>query len=515
MKLGLVGGGLALVAAGLWVATPSYAKKPYIDVTVEDGTAFHVFPPGKPFSIKLEADVVSGTAPADLGYQWVDFRGRTLSEPEPLTPNKSQTIRSPSDDMPIGYYGLKLLPADGVYFNPNSGERPEIGFAVLPKAAAQKPDPDSRFGLVHFDVADPYLSPGWIKTLTEIQAGWNGHGVDAAKWRAVLAKRHDHGEIELPLIAGDTWKSGSPQDVATMMADLFRADPRFDGTPAVPAYELGLEENLAGGDFEAKLADRAEKFRLVQAEKATVAPSVKLLYQVANVGLAPYRKLFASPLAKEIDVLAAHPYTWNGWPSPDEWHDKFVDDLRAAMAAAGVDIPIWYTEIGAVQNDADVPIIFSGVKPTGHGLTRSDYAAYLIKLHAHAFAKGIAKVFWYNYRDRFTSTTDAEAHFGLRDYWGFPKPGYLAYAAMLRCMRGRTAKAEPTGGIMRYEFSGKDGNCTAAWTVSDDARSVSIKDLMPETVANAFDTVGTPIDVSAGAIQLGPNPVFLISGTAR
>jgi len=511
MKFGLVGGGLVLVAAGLWVANPSYAEKPYVEVTVEDGTTFHVFPPGKGFSIKVKADVISGTAPADLGYEWVDFRGRTLSNPAPLTPGKSQTIRSPSADMPVGYYGLKLLPADGVYFNPNSGERPEVGFAVLPKAADGKPDPDSRFGLVHFEVGDPYLSPGWIKTLTEVQAGWNGHGVDAAEWRAVLEKRHKRGEIELPLIAGDTWKLGSPQDVAAMMADLFTADPRFDDAPSVPAYELGIEENLAGGDYEAKLADRAEKFRLVQAEKAELAPSVKLAYQVANVDLAPYRALFGSPLGKQIDVLAAHPYPWHGWPSPDEWHDNFVDGLRAAMAAAGIDIPIWYTEVGAVQNDAHVPIIFSGVKPTGRALTRAEYAAYLVKLHAHAFAKGIAKVFWYNYRDRFTSTTDSEAHFGLRDYWGFPKPGYLAYAATLRCMRGRAAKDASADGVMRYVFSGTDGDCTVAWT-ADGTRSISIKDLH---VREAFDTVGTPIDVSKGTIELGPYPVFLISGTAR
>jgi hypothetical protein len=516
MKLGIVGAAAILAVAGMWYAKPLLAEPAYIDIAVDDDSPYHVFPPGQGFSITVTPTVRSGAVPDDLGYEWVDFRGKPLTAPSPLVPNKRQTIPSPSPDMAVGYYGLKLLPADGsVAFNPNSGLRPEIGFAVLPAAEKHGPDPESRFGIVHFDATDPYLDPGWMKTLTDVQAGWNGQTLDHGKWRSLIIARRDHGQVELPLIMGENWKSGTPVQIAGMMATLFRADPGFDGKPDVPVYELGLEENLNSDDFVKSLAGTAKKFRAVQAEKARLAPSVKLAYQVAGTDISPYRTLFESPLGKEIDILAAHPYRWHGWPSPDDWHDGFVDQIRAAMAANGVTVPIWYTEVGAVQNDADVQIIFSGARPTGHGLSRAGYAAYLIKLHAHAFAKGVEKVFWYNYRDRTTSTTDAEAHFGLRDYWGYPKPGYLAYAATLRCMKGRTASAAPAAdGIMRYVFAGADGDCLVAWNTSDQIRAISVTELLngksADQVAEAFDTVGTPIPVSAGTVPVGPYPVFLI-----
>ena len=507
---GVIGG---LIVAGLWLSVPAFAERSAVEVTAEGGGVYHVFPPEDGFTVTVTATVVSGPVPETLAYQWVDFRGRPLSQPASLTLDRPQRIPSPSEHMTVGYYGLLLLPSEGVDFNPASGARREIGFAVLPKAEPRRPDPDSRFGLVHFDDRDPYLDPGWMKTTTEVQAGWDGKDIDAAAWQALLSDRRAAGQIELPLIMGDTWKSGSPDQIRRLMAALFAADPGSAEVPAVPAYELGLEENLGPGDYRAKLAETAEKFRAAQEEKARLAPSVKLAYQVAGTDIGPYRALFESPLARRIDILAAHPYPWHGWPTPDAWHDKFLDDIRAAMAANGLDIPIWYTEAGAVQNDANVPVIFSGAKPTGHGLSRANYAAYLVKLHAHAFAKGVSKVFWYNYRDRTISTTDAEAHFGLRDYWGYPKPGYLAYAATLRCMKHRTPSPITTrDGIVTYRFHGQDSDCIVAWASSDTIRPVGLDELgVKSGVAEAFDLVGTPIDVSTSSIDIGSYPVFLIA----
>ena len=520
MKFALAAVLAALLAGAVWLAAPSFAEPCLIDVQASGGGDYHVFPPGQGFSVTVTSRLISGAPPDELDYQWVDFRGRPLAAPVSLELGKTQTIPSPSEDMAVGYYGLKLLPEDGsVTFNPESGERPEIGFAVLPKVEPRTPDPSSRFGIVHFDADDPFLDPGWMKTTTEVQAGWNGRTVDTDAWHALLAAQRARGQIELPLILGDTWKTGSLEQIRTMMGAIFRADPGAGKAPVIPAYELGIEENLNAGDYGQALAHTAEKFATVQKEKASVSPSVKLLYQVAGTDLDPYEKLFGSPLAAKIDVLAAHPYPWNGWPTPDKWHDKLVDDIRAAMAAKGLSLPIWYTEVGAVQNDADASVILSGLKPTGRGLTRADYAAYLVKLHAHAFAKGIERVFWYNYRDRTTATTDAEAHFGLRDYWGFPKPGYLAYAAAIRCMKGRTASeiAAPAG-VKAYRFSGADQDCIAAWTYPDATKTVSLDaistGLSPEDINEAFDTVGAPVQADMGSVELSSYPTFLMVRTA-
>jgi hypothetical protein len=498
----------------LWAPAPSVAT--VVAIEVHSDNPYNVFPPGEGFSVFVEPRLVTGEKSTALAYQWVDFRRRPLTEPVRLYVNEPAVIESPSNRMQVGYYGLRLLPDDGsVHFNPKSGSRREIGFAVLPVDEPRSTDVDSRFGIVHFDYRDPYLNPGWMKTATEVQIGWNGSGVRSEQWHDRLRRNREYGQLELPLIYGDTWRHGSLDEIQTMMREIFRADPHFGGSTSVPAYELGLEENLSRGSFAKRLELTAEKFRRVKRERDRVDANVRLAYQIAGTSVRPYRRLFESVLGSEIEILSAHPYPWNDWPSPDTWHDKFVGDLRKIMADNAIDVPIWYTEVGSSQNDADVPIMYSGLKPVGDGQTRSEYAAYLIKLYASALDNGVEKVFWYNYKDRDTSTTNAEDHFGLRDYWGHPKPGYLAYAAMLRCMKGRTPRRSSAQARERtYVFSGQGRDCLVAWLEHDDERTVPIETLtnglVAEVVTAAFDTVGTPISVTAGRITLSTYPIFLI-----
>jgi hypothetical protein len=491
-----------------------------VDVTVEDGNAYHVHAPGAPFEVQLTARVLLGDA-KEIGYQWVDERGRPLAAPVRMPVGEPVVVRSPFDAMPVGYYGLKLLPDEPeVLFNPGSGERREIGFGVLPPIHQRQVDPASPFGIVHFSYRDPYLNPGWMKTATEYQIGWDGSRASHDGWRERLAPAREMGQLELPIMLGDVWRSGSLAEIRRMMSNIFRADPRFDGDTYLPAYELGLEENLGSGDFSKQVLRTIQKLKTVQKERDKVDPSIRLAYQVANLGLGPYRAVMESGLAHEIDILSVHPYPWDDWPSPDEWHDDFIDAVRGIMAEHGVDLPIWYTEVGSAQNDAGVRFMYSGSLPVGDGQTRAEYAAYLVKLHAHALHKGVEKVFWYNYKDRGTSTTDSEAHFGLRDHWGHPKPGYLAYAAMLRCMKGRQpATVEASAGMRRYWFQGQGDACVVAWLEDDDEeRTVVVSDLTGEATAtlDAFDLMGTPLAPDpVGAVKLDTYPVFAIYATDR
>jgi hypothetical protein len=499
----------------VWLTPPSPVANGAVEVTALSGDPHHVFEPGAPFEVTLEARTASEEAPRSaLSVQWVDFRGRPLADPHPLPLGQSTTIPSPSSSMPIGYYGLRLLPDDGsVEFNPHSGYRPELGFAVLPRDDDRRVDIDGRFGIVHHDYRDPYVNPGWIKTATDVQIGWTGSGMRDAGWDARLQRNRELGQVELPLINGQTWRTGSIEEIRTMMAGIFRADPRFDDTPSLPAYELGLEENLRRGSFAERLELTAEKFKGVKEERAEVDPSVALAYQIAGTSLRPYRRLLESSLGPEIDILSAHPYPWNDWPTPDEWHDVFVADLRSVMAENEIDVPIWYTEVGSSQNDSYVPVMYSGRRPIGDGQTRSEYAAYLVKIYASALANGIEKVFWYNYKDRDSSTTDAEDHFGLRDHWDHPKPGYVAYATMLRCMKGREAQRLDAGqGRRAYRFAGADRDCFVAWLERDAASRVQLRSLwagLDGTAAlQAFDLVGTPIEIEGGELTLTTYPTF-------
>ena len=69
------------------------------------------------------------------------------------------------------------------------------------------------------------------------------------------------------------------------------------------------------------------------------------------------------------------------------------------MRDLDVDLPMWFTEIGAPQNDAGVPQMRSGDNPV-RGQGRDENAAYVVKTHVISLAKGIEKIFWYNYIDR-------------------------------------------------------------------------------------------------------------------
>ena len=487
-----------------------------VDIEIHDRNEFNVYPPGERFTVDLTATVVLGNAAGVLGYQWVDHLGNVLTNPEPLDGDARTTIRSPFNEMPVGYYGLRFLPEDaGVLFNPGSGLRRELGFAVLPLISERKLDVDSPFGIVHFSYRDPYLDPGWMKTATEYQIGWDGSRESRRGWRKRLEPARKQGQMELPIILGDVWKSGSTKQVRRMMREIFRADPKFDGTTYLPAYELGIEENLGGGSFADRLERSIQKIRVTKEERDQIDPSIKLAYQIANLGLGPYRAVMESGLGAEIDILSVHPYPWSDWPSPDDWHDEFVDDVRRIMAENGVDLPLWYTEVGSVQNDADVLFMYSGSLPVGDGQTRAEYAAYLVKLHAHALDKGIGKVFWYNYKDRGASTTDAEAHFGLRDHWGFPKPGYLAYAAMLRCMKNRTPiPFEHAGSWRAYRYAGESDSCVVAWMADDERQTIPFDRLLPGLSENrlveAFDLVGGALSMERGQVELSTFPVFLV-----
>jgi DNA-binding XRE family transcriptional regulator len=512
---------LALAVAGAaYMAFTDPDPTLIVDIEVHGDHEYHVFEPGSSFEVDITPTVVLGDAAGMLAYQWVDYLGDPLTPPELLEPGERITVRSPLESMPVGYYGLRFLPDDReVRFNPETGQRRELGFAVLPVVSNRQVEPASRFGIVHFSYRDPYLNPGWMKTATEFQIG-NGSQSSKRGWRKRLEPARAQGQMELPIVLGDVWNKGSLKEVRRLMRGIFKADPRFEGTTYIPAYELGIEENLGKGSFADRMPHTIEKFQIAKVERDRVDPSIKLAYQVANLGLGPYRVVMESGLGAELDVFSVHPYPWSDWPSPDIWHDEFVDDVRAIMTDNGVDIPIWYTEVGSVQNDAEVPLMFSGRRPVGDGQTRAEYAAYLIKLHAHAFDKGIEKVFWYNYKDRRTSTTNSEDHFGMRDHWGYPKPGYLAYAAMLRCMKGRTgARLVTDESIRAYSYTRGSRSCVVAWLVEDEVHSMDLTELLPDGVpvesVQVFDTVGTPQRIGAGAVPLTTYPVFLYFDTKR
>lgn len=470
-----------------------------VQIEVLDTTSFHIFPPSEPFSFDILATSTSDLSRANLHYQWRDFRGQPMGPPISFSAGARITVSSPSDAPAVGYYGLAFLSDDpGVTFNEASGSRKEIGFVVLPPRATEDrlaPE-DSPFGVVHANLSDPNIS-GWVKTLT-----WNTIGSE--RWQSEMVRRRTTGLQELPIIVGDGWTSEDSVVVSERFLATLKDKVRlyFEADAATDHWELGLEENLnqrfSQPVYFANLKAKAAAARDVAEE---VNSNVRFVYQIAARNSVDAEKFFASEAASEFDILAPHPYAWPDFPTPDEWLAKFIAELRIAMQRHNVDFPLWFTEIGAPQNDAHVLQMFSGGNAV-RAQSRDETAAYVVKAHVIALANGIEKIFWYNYADRDASTTDVEDHFGLVDHWGFPKPSYAAYVAMSRCLEGKSfqEKRELPGNVRVYRFRNSDQQCLVAWTHPALAWTLSLSNLdatLDEKNVTVTNTVGTPLSGSA------------------
>lgn len=481
--------------------------KPVVRVTIRDDNPYHVFRPGESFTVEVVLELVSGEPPANISCQWRDYTGRPLSKLIPLRLGRN-LVHSPGK-VEVGYYGLVLLPQE-VKFLPLR----EYGFAVLPEAAAKAPDPSSPFGVVHMEVEDPYLGATWVKTLTDLQFS------SPHQWRREMEYRLLNGKIEIPLVIGGPWKCDNTRPISGEQLDrlyeylvtLFSADPK------VPVWELGLEENLAWRRNKSKWRyywqNLAAKLRVAREAREAVNSSIRIAYQIAEFDFEALRTFFESGVAEAVDVLSLHPYRWPNFEDPEEWHDAFIERVRKLMREYGRMLPIWYTEVGAPQNDMGVPQMYSDGHPV-RGLTRREEVAYLVKLHVLALRAGIEKVIWYNYRDRGTNATDVEDHFGLRDYWGFPKPAYVAYAVMVRCISGKkyVRTVEVAGVVKAHVFAGVGEKCIVAWTYPPKSARVKVSKLgvAPPEVKKVVNAVGTPLPMEGDEILLTQDPIYIIA----
>ena len=519
------------LATGLLLSQSATAQNE-IQMSVLSGTnAYNVFAPGQSFQFNLRPNIVSGSAPGDLAYQWIDFQGNTLSSPQSLAAGQSNTISSPFASMDVGYYGLQFL-GSNTSFNPQTNKRNELGFSVLPTNTDRAIDSSSFFGMVQHDYNDPYVNPGYIKTRTNVHAYNSGTGVvDAGSWQSQIGTRYSQGQLEIPLVNATPWPSSDnspiPQsqlnDLQSMFQQYMTADDR------VPAWELGIEEQLSshGAYYWQNLR---EKFKTFNAARDTVFPGgggPQLGYQVVNYSSSWINQLFSSPstdpgsqpAGDEIDFLAIHPYDWAGFRDAEQWHDARFNTMKSQLTGFGKqNLPIWYTEGGAPINDAEVPQLFSGSTPIT-GRSRADHPRFMVKLHMEALDAGVEHFTWYNYQDNFANDTDVEAHFGMVDHWQFPKPSYTAYANMVNSFKGKNFDGSEVlaSGVTVYRFSDGTEQSLVAWSPEGTSNSTDFTALFGGTVPSQFagsNIVGTPFGVAGQSVNIGEEPLYFTTATS-
>lgn len=502
-----------LAAALVLAASPAAAAD--VQITVTDPAPYHAHSPGSTFTVDV---MITYGGSATITCQWHDFAGQPLGQPTVLTPSATHTITSPSTK--VGYYELVFKADDPAVSlaDRNPGQTREYGFVVLPalSTANRKLDPTSPFGMVHADMDDPYLV-GWIKTMT-----WASTGT--TWWKYEMDQRRNVGLIELPMAVGTGWDSDDT--VAISAADLGALKTKitgfFQADPQVLFWELGIEENLKSTYNDPFYwPNLAAKVNAVRQAADAVNPNIKLIYQVVSTKYTvggSIDKFLSSSAAQTFDILSLHPYKWPDFPAPETWLAQLIDDTTAQMQAKGVTMPIWFTEVGAPHHGN--PGGFFGYPSSGNqvtGLTREREATYMMKLHVIALHKGVERLFWYNYVDKGSQLEYAEDHFGMVDYWKFPKAVYAAYHAMHSRLGGKTSSTHKqlAGGVEVYTFTGAAEDCIVAWVYPPADQTVALTalrpGLTPAQVTDAVNTVGTPISVAGGNVALSKNPVLLVA----
>jgi len=440
-----------------------------------------------------------------------------LTQPSELTAGAFVDIASPSGD--TGYYGLVFEASDERIALPNRepGEEREYGFVIM----ASEPALDrnfgaaSRFGLVHADFEDPSV-PAWIKTLT-----WQTVGPQW--WASEIRRRRAAGVHELPLVLGGPWDSddSSPVSETQLAALKLRIKEYFSAEPAVIYWELGLEENLQARFYQPYYwPNLAAKVNAVRKAANEVNPDIKLIYQIAETDTAPIREFLQSDAAPLFDALALHPYAWPDFPTPEQWLADYLSAVRKLLADGKVaGMPIWFTEVGAPHH-GNAPGRFFGYpasKRSVKGKSRRAAVDYLVKMHVLALHMGVEKLFWYNYQDWGDARDFAEHHLGTRDYWGFPKPVYAAYANLRRLLAGKTVTdmRRLPGNVWVAGFRAEREEVLVTWVYPASERPVPLPlrhlGLSSRNVVALLDPVGTPQAFSGDTIHVGNEPVFVVT----
>ncbi len=233
--------------------------------------------------------------------------------------------------------------------------------------------------------------------------------------------------------------------------------------------------------------------RAAREAKEAVNSSIKIAYQIAELDFEALREFFESGVADVVDILSLHPYKWPDLETPEEWHGQFINKVRGLMEEYGRILPIWYTEVGAPRNDAGVPQMYSDGHPV-RALTRREEVDYLVKVPVLALRAGVEKIIWHNHRGRGCNATDVEDRFGLRDFWGFPKPAHVAYAVIINCLHDKKyiCTMKMAGIVQAHMFVGEDEECMVAWTYPPRNASIKLSELgiSPSKIVKILNAAG-------------------------
>ncbi len=206
------------------------------------------------------------------------------------------------------------------------------------------------------------------------------------------------------------------------------------GSEVPSAYEIWNEPNNTS--FWAPSANPANYVAVLQ-DAYTAIKAVQPTQTVVSGGLAPEETsdgdmdaaqflsdVYADGGGHYFNVVGDHPYSWPALPDDVEswsgWDELSYDStsIRSVMVANGdAAKKVWLTEVGYPSNTTSVTGIAG---PAAEADEVSQVAAFA------AATSWIGGVWWYQYQDGGTDTSNVEDWFGVISASGAQKPAYAA-----------------------------------------------------------------------------------------
>jgi hypothetical protein len=328
-----------------------------------------------------------------------------------------------------------------------------------------------------------------------------------------LAKER-HVEVLLTLGQSPPWASSRPNDPPSWRPggvappkdeedwkDYVRTvAARYRGR--IRQYEIWNEPNLKdsySGTREQLIVLARDAYRIIHQIDPTaivVSPSVTGGYDVG--WLIHYLDLGGGDYA---DVIGYHFYTS---PESPESGVKTIRQVRAAMAAHGIDKPLWDTETGyTIQSD-----LTTVVPPKGslsRLLSHQEAIAYVMRAYALNWAAGATRLYWYDW--------DGNS-MGLGDELGRRrKPAAAGYTVIQQWLAGVTMRSCDQDGSHNWTCELSNGR-SAEWIVWNSDRGISrrLPAAWKVSRAETLSANGTSISTPLGAdrtVVCGPIPTLL------
>jgi len=171
------------------------------------------------------------------------------------------------------------------------------------------------------------------------------------------------------------------------------------------------------------------------------------------------------------------------------------------------------------NSDFKGAIVLSGDKPRGTAAATDEagQARYLTRAMAIAFAKGVERYFWYEFRSVEEDPHYSEDHFGLTHADMTPKPAFDAYRAFVArrptgSVQRRIPLRDAATGVWRSEWTRPDGTPAGiVWkTGATERRELRFEPSRPVTFRDHTGRLLAPAPTANGGyiVPVGENPIY-------